>query len=62
MRHHTTDPIKRIEHIVAHEEKIRMRERMKEGLSPIEDDWPRPTLDMFHQISSEFQLEENDEE
>ena len=62
MRHHTTDPITRISHIVAHEEKIRMRERMAKGLSPIEDDWPQPSLDMFHQLSSEFQLEEDNEE
>ena len=62
MRHHTTDPIKRIEHIVAHEEKVRMKERMAKGLSPMDDDWPRPSMDMFHKISGEFQSEENNEE
>ena len=62
MRHHTTDPIKRIEHIVAHEEKVRMEKRMEKGLPPIDDDWPQPLIDMFHQVSSEFQSEENDEE
>ena len=60
MRHHTTDPITRILHIVAHEEKVRMRERMTKGLSPMEDDWPQPSLDMFYQVSSEFQSEEEE--
>ena len=59
MRHHTTDPIKRIEHIVAHEEKVRMRERMLKGL-PMEDNWPQPSIDMFYQLSNEFQLEEEE--
>ena len=60
MRHHTTDPIKRIEHIVAHEEKVRMREQMAKGLSPMEDNWPQPSIDMFYQLSNEFQLEEEE--
>jgi len=53
MRHHTTDPAKRAEHIADHEEMLEEEYRVFRGIFPYYD-WPKFWLKVYHQVCKEL--------